>query len=675
MSNFDILAIVSEIKPKIIKGRIQKIYQIENIFIFKIKTETGTVNLLVQTPNRIHITEYKRDKPKIPPNFCIKLRKSTKNLRVCDFYQYNFDRVVVLELGYFELEKETETLNSTVLYKIIIEFFDKGNVIFTDEKNIVISALRYKTMRDRRIIPNRAFLLPTTSGQNIMNITLHDFQNILKNTNKKFIPTLVNNLNIGPIYAEEICIRAGINPQVQASSLLEKSEELYTEIKNMLIAFEEKQFNPQIIYKNSEFYAISPIDLQIYQDWPKKQFKTINEAADEFYSLQEETIEKKQIMEQISESKTKIKRLERILSDQKQQLQALINKEEKFKQLGDLIYQNLGSVQQLLDFINYSRRNKVAWDKIISKLEDDKNNRENYAIIMEKINPNKALIELKLGDTCFEIDFTESPTKIANDFYQKSKKMLKKKAGAKKAIQDTIKKLETAKIEDSIEEPIIDKPQKKRVIKWFEKFRWLKSSEGFLILGGKDAQTNEILVKKHMNDNDIFIHASFAGAPAVIIQTEGKDVPQQSILEGAELAISYSGAWKEGYSQADAFWVKGSQVTFTPPSGEYRKKGSFIIEGNKNNLKSIPAIIKIGVKIEDKYTYPVISPNLEQKDIFFPVEICPGDLKSSILAKKIKSLWISNVKDTKLRNKINRINLDEIQRLIPAGKGKIKEIT
>jgi len=220
----------------------------------------------------------------------------------------------------------------------------------------------------------------------------------------------------------------------------------------------------------------------------------------------------------------------------------------------------------------------------------------------------------------------------------------------------------------------IDKPQKKRVKKWFEKFRWLKSSDGFLILGGKDVKTNEILVKKHMNDNDIFIHASFAGAPAIIIQTEGKEVPKQSIFEGAELAISYSGAWKAGYSQADAFWVKGSQVTFTPPSGEYRKKGSFIIEGTKNNMKAVPAKIKIGVKIEDKYIYPVISPNLEQKNILFPVEICPGDLKSSILAKQIKSFWISNVKDTKLRNKINRINIDEIQRLIPTGKGKIKEI-
>ncbi|NVM03140.1 MAG: hypothetical protein HWN67_12430 [Candidatus Helarchaeota archaeon] len=90
-------------------------------------------------------------------------------------------------------------------------------------------------------------------------------------------------------------------------------------------------------------------------------------------------------------------------------------------------------------------------------------------------------------------------------------------------------------------------------------------------------------------------------------------------------------------------------------------------------MKSIPATIKIGFKIEDDYTYPVISPNIEQKDILFPVEIYPGDLKSSRLAKEIMSYWLSNVKDSKLRNKIKQINIDEIQRLIPTGKGKIKK--
>lgn len=102
MSNFDILAIVSEIKPRILNSWIQKVYQIENIFILKFRSETEIVNLLFEPPKRIHFTEYERVKPKIPPKFCEKLRKTMKNLRVCDIYQKNFDRVVVLNLDTFK---------------------------------------------------------------------------------------------------------------------------------------------------------------------------------------------------------------------------------------------------------------------------------------------------------------------------------------------------------------------------------------------------------------------------------------------------------------------------------------------------------------------------------------------------------------------------------------------
>lgn len=137
-------------------------------------------------------------------------------------------------------------------------------------------------------------------------------------------------------------------------------------------------------------------------------------------------------------------------------------------------------------------------------------------------------------------------------------------------------------------------------------------------------KSNETLVKKYMNENDIFIHAGFQGAPAVILQTEGEEVSEQSLSEAAQLAISYSNAWSSEYSQADAFWVYGSQVTFSPPSGEYRQKGSFIIKGTKNILKSIPTKIVIGFKIEDDFLIPVISANMEQKDLLFPVEIAQG---------------------------------------------------
>lgn len=38
--------------------------------------------------------------------------------------------------------------------------------------------------------------------------------------------------------------------------------------------------------------------------------------------------------------------------------------------------------------------------------------------------------------------------------------------------------------------------QQIRFVHWFEKFNWFISSEGYLVLSGRDAQQNEILIKR-----------------------------------------------------------------------------------------------------------------------------------------------------------------------------------
>jgi len=44
---------------------------------------------------------------------------------------------------------------------------------------------------------------------------------------------------------------------------------------------------------------------------------------------------------------------------------------------------------------------------------------------------------------------------------------------------------------------------------WYEKFRWFISSDDFLILGGRDATSNEIVIKKHTEKNDLVFHRPF----------------------------------------------------------------------------------------------------------------------------------------------------------------------
>ncbi len=98
------------------------------------------------------------------------------------------------------------------------------------------------------------------------------------------------------------------------------------------------------------------------------------------------------------------------------------------------------------------------------------------------------------------------------------------------------------------------KKLERRKRKWFEKFRWFVSSEGFLVLAGKDASTNEVLVKKHMEDNDLYCHADVYGAPHVVIK-DGQKAGERTIFEACQFAVSMSRAWSQGLYSADAYWA------------------------------------------------------------------------------------------------------------------------
>ncbi len=43
---------------------------------------------------------------------------------------------------------------------------------------------------------------------------------------------------------------------------------------------------------------------------------------------------------------------------------------------------------------------------------------------------------------------------------------------------------------------------KARKVHWFEKFFWFISSENYLVIGGRDQQQNELLVKKYLKDGE-----------------------------------------------------------------------------------------------------------------------------------------------------------------------------
>ena len=126
------------------------------------------------------------------------------------------------------------------------------------------------------------------------------------------------------------------------------------------------------------------------------------------------------------------------------------------------------------------------------------------------------------------LNLNKSIEQNAAIYYEKAKKAKKKLAGAKKAIDKTILKLEKLKQSKQPKAGPV-KLQKQQKKEWFEKFRWFYSSEEFLCVGGRDATSNEILIKKHTEKNDLVFHTKLEGSPFFVIKTDGKKPNKQSI--------------------------------------------------------------------------------------------------------------------------------------------------
>ncbi len=242
------------------------------------------------------------------------------------------------------------------------------------------------------------------------------------------------------------------------------------------------------------------------------------------------------------------------------------------------------------------------------------------------------------------LDLTKSIEENASTYFDKAKKLRKKIQGVEDTIERMKVKSERVK---RVQEAQPETVQRKK--HWFEKFRWFYTSDGFLVIGGRDATSNEIIIKKHAEEGDLVFHTDMAGSPFFVIKSDGKEISQKAIEETANATCSFSRAWKLGLGASDVFYVRPEQVTKEANAGEYLQKGSFMIKG-KTNYVDNQIDCAIGIYEGAVMTGPLDSVKAHCKDHLVIVQ---GESKPSALAKKIQ-------------RKIGG-EIDEIIRALPSG--------
>ncbi|MCK4477334.1 NFACT family protein [Candidatus Bathyarchaeota archaeon] len=662
MTSFDIATLVSELKEQLKGARIQNIYQIKGkTVILKLhQPNEPPLNLLIESGKRLHLTSYILEKPQRPPAFCMALRKYLRNATLAEISQYEFERIVTIRAR----TKEGE-------FKLVLELFGDGNIVLVDAQDIIQQALVFKKMRDRNILRGESFKQAPSSGRNPMRIRLPDLLELKKFEGLEVVKALTKLLSIGGMYAEEILLGAHVDKKKECKSLENgEFERIFDALNEVFSCLQTGKFEPCIMIDEKDIQIdVVPIPLKKYEELKCKKFASFNEALDEYYA---KTVVEQEVTVMSDKVEEKIGRQQRVLSDQKESLEKVRREARRSRRVGDRIYAHFYQLQMLLQRIMDEKRNGKAWQAIISEIENEKKRGKAPSVYFDSLDVRTLVLDVSIGNLSFSLKLRKSVQENAGTYYERAKKAEKKVKGAEKAIEETLFRIEKLRQRKEIVVEETSKPIKKRRKKvWYEKFRWFYTSENLLVVGGKDAVTNEILIKKHTEPHDLVFHADIAGAPFVIIKAEGKTPSQKSITEAAQLAASHSRAWKAKFSAIDVYWVHPEQVSKTPPSGEYLKRGAFMIRGKKNYVRRTPLQLAIGIDIERTPLTLIGGPKEAVKsrtDIC--VEIAPGDLSSSKLANKIRHMLKHKVSKN-IQEKVSKIPIEEIQAFIPFGKGKI----
>lgn len=671
-------AVVYELQECIIDSRVNSVYQLDGkTLLLKLhKPDKPELRLVLEAGRRLHLTSYVLEKPLTPPAFCMALRKYLRNSRLTSLEQYEFERIVILSFK-----------TSAGVVRLVLELFGEGNVILVGEDGRILQALSYKRMRDRNILCGEAFVFPPSSGKNPSKIGKEEFRSILKGVGDvEVVRAVARFLGVGGVYAEEALLRAGVDKTKHCDALGEKEIDSISDgLRALLSRVQTRDLEPTIVLDESDsLLDVVPFKLKRYEGFRLQSYEGFNEALDEFYA-RVTAVEKALAGVEVGRLQREAERLKRIIADQEKVMAEAEAKADRDKRIGDTIYAYSGDFQALLDKFSVGKQMGKNWNAVVSEVLSEKKAGLKPSVFFESLDSKGLTANVCVEGLIFGLELQRSLFENAASFYERGKKARQKLEGARAALQDSRRKLaEVEKKMHKAEELEQVKPAEamqelaKHKVKhkeWFEKFRWFVSSDGFLVVAGKDATSNEVLVKKYTEDKDVVFHADIVGAPFVVVKTEGKKPSEQCLREAGEFAAAFSRGWREGFGSVDVYWVRPEQLSKGGPSGESVAHGAFVVRGERNWMRGTPLRIAVGVAISDRESRARIGGGpveAVRAKLNAYVVIVPGDVEGKELFNRVLTS-LGRKLPRELRETVLNVSIEEIREFIPYGKGRILE--
>jgi len=616
LSSFDLRALVAEWQD-LVGGHVDKAYQRGDEVILRINAPVrGKAELFYKAGRWLCVHEVET-KPETPPPFAQTLRRLLDNARVRGIEQRGFDRIAV-----FHLERSGESND------LVFEVFGKGNLVVV--KGATIAAVLFpQTFKDRSVQLGEPYRFPE-AGLDPLELDRGGFANALRGAKGQVVRVLASVLNLGGTYAEEICLRAHVEKTTKVKDLAEAQVDgLYTALNNVAVAVDQER-RPGVVFQDGRAIDATPIELLQYRDLERREFPTLNEALSHYLTVAEPE------MATVEDVPAKF---ERRIAQQRESLDALREDAVRLEAQAVFLYGHY-----------------AVFDELLKAIREGRTPPEHAQI--KSIDRKAHTVTLAIGDfDAITLEYDNDVTANAQALYDRRKDALMKAQRVEEAIAATRTEIESAQAKAI---KVAKRPRVKATKSmWFEAYRWTISSEGHLILGGRDARTNDQLVKKHLKEGDRYAHADVHGAPSTVIK-DGAKANEVTLREACEFALAYSKAWSSGLSSGSAYWVLPEQVSKQAESGEFLPRGAFVIRGKRNYFHDLPVRVAIGeaeVEGHRKIMGGPVGAVTARSSRY--VVLVPGKQDREAAAKKLATAFA--------------VPIEEISRAMPAGGVEIVE--
>jgi predicted ribosome quality control (RQC) complex YloA/Tae2 family protein len=542
---------------------------------------------------------------------------------------------------------------------VVGEFFGDGNIIICNENMQIIAILNPIQVRHRTLNVGLRYVYPPARGVDVFNITLDQMLSLRDGAkNLDVLRWIGRNISMPKKFVEEVINRAGIQVDKHAAQLSDDEvSKIYDTVREIVneVSTGGKNHEPIVIMLNDKPQEALPIITQEAAAIAAKMIKENNIKKVASYMDAVDEVLSSEIMDIGRSSRTveldrQIVVLEHDLEEQNKAKETVLQKAAAIRKLaGELMTLSYRGSDRIADVLaDYSA--SLVTEKGIKYIE--------VAGEQVKMQPSLA--------------------KASSMLFARAKEMERGNASIEEARAKILAQIEKLRSQTAaIHKKVIVKEHISR--EWYERYRWFITTDGLLVIGGRDASSNSALIRKHLTEHDIVFHAEVHGSPFFIIKNAAAFAATQegtinsSLHQVAQATISFSRAWKDGLSSADAYWVMPEQVKKGAPTGQFLPKGSFVIEGKRNYLKGVELRLAIGIMQLNNRETLLCGPEeaIKKRSIFYAV-LLQGGMDPMNAAKKVKSEFVKIADDNiKIAESIKHISLDEFVRALPTGQSRL----